>query len=210
MDPMAIAGLIQAAGAVAGGIIGATAGKRAKDNMQAKADEVRLEMDSLKSEYMNIDTSNPYMNMQNMYEDLTVNQQSAQFQRDMFRQSQANILDTLRGVNISGAAGVAQALAQQGAIEAQKASADIARQEADIAKLQAGEAARIQDLEISGELQKRQVERDRAATLLGMSQAEYAGYLGGAVQGQAQMMQAVTTGIQGFSSGMGNLAQGLQ
>ena len=60
--------------------------------------------------YKNIDTSNPYLNMENVMEDLTVNQKQAQFESQQFQQSQANILASLKGA--AGGGGVA-ALAQQ-------------------------------------------------------------------------------------------------
>ena len=81
--------------------------------------------------YKNIDTSNPYLNMENTMEDLTVNQQQADFERQAFQQTQANIMENLRGAaGGSGIASLAQSLAQQGQIAAQRQSASIGAQEA--------------------------------------------------------------------------------
>ena len=100
----AIAGI---AGAVIGGI-GAGKRKRAAET----------ELNKMKSAYQNIDTSNPYANLENQFagmtnqfeglentmEDLTVNQQQAQFEAQQFGQSQANILDQMRGA--AGGSGI--------------------------------------------------------------------------------------------------------
>ena len=80
------------------------------------------------------DVTNPYAkleeNFKNPYEDLTVNQQQFQFQKRQAMQSQANIMQGLQGAaGGSGIAGLAQAMANQGAIQAQQAAADIGRQE---------------------------------------------------------------------------------
>ena len=45
-------------------------------------------MDRLKNIYANLDTSNPFLNMENVMEDLTINQKQAQFQAQQFQQSQ--------------------------------------------------------------------------------------------------------------------------
>ena len=84
----------------------------------------------------------------NPYEDMTVNQKAAEFQRQQFQQSQANIMQGLRGAaGGSGVAGLAQAMAGQGAIQAQHASADIGAQEQAIQLRSAGAGMDIQRLE---------------------------------------------------------------
>ena len=96
----------------------------------------RAEMEKYKDQYKRLDTSNiyagisnPYANMENVMEDLTVNQQQAQFERQMAQQSQANIMQNLRGAaGGSGIAGLAQAMASQGQLQAQRASASIGMQ----------------------------------------------------------------------------------
>jgi hypothetical protein len=70
------------------------------------------------------------LRMENAFENMTVDQRAAQFQRDMFSQQQANIMQGLQGsAGGSGIAGLAQAMAQQGQLQAQQAAADIGRQE---------------------------------------------------------------------------------
>ena len=70
------------------------------------------------------------LRVENAFENMTVDQRAAQFQRDMFSQQQANIMQGLQGsAGGSGIAGLAQAMAQQGQLQAQQAAADIGRQE---------------------------------------------------------------------------------
>jgi hypothetical protein len=142
--------------------------------------------------------SNPYANMENVYQDLTVNQQQAEFEKQMSQQQQANIMQGLRGAaGSSGIAGLAQAMANQGQLQAQRASASIGMQESNIQKLQASEASRLNELERRGEQQAlmtrlggeekvdllrrqgeaavQQQEFGRVSTLLGMQQQMTAG-----------------------------------
>ena len=49
------------------------------------------------AQYRNQDLSNPYRNMQNPYEDMTVNQQAADFQAQQQQQGMAATMDALKG-----------------------------------------------------------------------------------------------------------------
>ena len=72
-------------------VFGAVSAKKAQRRARIKERKARKEMNALKDQYAGLDTSNPYMNMENTMEDLTVNQQQAQFEKEQFQQSQANI-----------------------------------------------------------------------------------------------------------------------
>ena len=159
-------------------------------------------MDRLKSDYMSLDTSNPYANMENTMEDLTVNQQQAQFQGQQFQQSQANVLDATRGVaGGSGIAALAQSMVQQGQSAAQKASATIGQQESQNQASAASQAAVLQSKEREGDVKSRDWERDQVGTALGMSQAETA-----AAREEAMLAeQAKWDSIQGGVEGLGNV-----
>ena len=118
---------------------------------------------------------NIYAGMENTMEDLTVNQQQAQFQAQQSQQSQANILQSLQGGG-SFNAGNIQALANQGTRAAQQASASIGQQESQNKTLAAREASRLQTLERQGiqnvqrgEAMAQGMEFDRQSTMLGMS-----------------------------------------
>ena len=81
---------------------------------------------------------NAFEGMENAMEDLTVNTQQAEFEAQQNQQMQANIMSEMSGAaGGSGIAALAQSMANQGALQAQKASASIGAQEADNAKKQA-------------------------------------------------------------------------
>jgi len=130
----AVVGTALAVGAIAkgvGGIVKAIDGGIQKKRAKEAAEKAQLELDKRKNQFENLDTSNPYLNMENTAEDLTVNKQAAEFQKQQQMQSQANIMDQMRGAaGGSGIAALAQTLANQSSMDAQKASADIASQEA--------------------------------------------------------------------------------
>ena len=155
-------------------------------------------------EYRDLDTSNiyaqvrnPFENIEtefeNVYEDLTVNQQQAQFERQMAQQQQANIMQNLQGAaGGSGIAGLAQAMANQGQLQAQRASASIGMQESQNQRLAAqgaqqarameqqalrtrmAGAAQAQQMRLQGEEASRALEYQKTGTLLGMSQQRLA------------------------------------
>jgi hypothetical protein len=179
-------GLIGGAMGIAQGLIG----RKKRRNAQRKA---KTEYNDRRTEYENLDTSNlaagfknSFQNMENTYEDLTVNQQQAQFQSQQNQQSQANIMQNLQGAaGGSGIGGLAQALANQSQISAQASSASIGAQESANQRAKAQGAASIQQMEMQGD-QFAQTQRlagadaarglqyDKTGTLLGMAQADKA------------------------------------
>ena len=182
-------------------IWGASKADKAADVAAEKERKARAEMKKLRATYANLDTSNPFLNMQNVFENLTINQKQYELQNQQFQQSQANILSSLRGAaGGSGIAALAQSLAQQGQIASQQSAAEIGQQEQRNQMLAIQEDARIQDKEIQGEMYSRGLERDKIATLLGMSQSESAAY---GQQGQAAQeakYNAISSGVQGITS----------
>ena len=67
-----------------------------------------------KQEYRSFEFKNPYENLENFYEDLTVNTQAAEFQAQQGQQQRANIMQGLKGAaGSSGIAGLAQAMQRQ-------------------------------------------------------------------------------------------------
>jgi len=155
--------------AVSAGVKAVQANNRAKDAAE-DAREAKLELDKQKDAFKALDTSNPYLNMENTMEDLTVNTQAAEFQKQQSMQGQANAMQSLRGsAGSSGIAALAQTLASQGSLDAQKASADIAKQEQANQAAERGEAGRLQGLEREGELISRQAEHGKISGLMGMA-----------------------------------------
>jgi len=214
-SPLKIApALIGAAVSAGTSIFGAIQAGKQQRAAEAKEAEAREEMNRLQNVYANLDTSNPFLNMENTMEDLTVNQQQAQFQKQQFQQSQSNILDSLRGAaGGGGVAALAQQLSQQGQLASQQASVDIGQQEASNQMAARQEAQRIQGLQIEGEYTKRGAELDRTSTLLGMAQQQTAAAAEQAGQAQAAKMGAISGGLQniaGAVAGFGDeTAQGL-
>ena len=172
-----LSGAISAAGAYDWG------GKRANAEKEAQGeyDKMRDKFMGLETSNLYGDVSNPYANMENTMEDLTVNQQQAQFQAQQNQQTQANVMGQMRGAaGGSGVAGLAQAMSNQGAIQAQQASASIGQQESANQQAQAQQAGQLQTMTRQGawkaDMTRRagaQVERDavkdKTNTLFGMS-----------------------------------------
>ena len=91
---------------------------------------------------------NPYANMENVYEDQTVDLKAAEFAKEQSQQSAANIMASMKGAaGGSGIAGLAQVLANQGAKQAQQASASIGQQEKANQARALGESGRLQQLD---------------------------------------------------------------
>jgi hypothetical protein len=162
----------------------------------------QIELDKQKKAFEALDTSNPYLNMENTKEDLTVNTQGAEFAKQQSMQSQANIMQQFKGAaGGSGIAALAQTMANQGATDAQKASVSISEQEQDNQKQQADEASRIQGLEIEGEVMSRSAEQGKIESLMGMSADEVAAANAARAAGKAQMWEGagdIAGGIKGY------------
>jgi len=200
----ALPGAIQALGAYDWG------GKRA-----AKRAEAQDEYDQMRQRYMGLDTSNlygdvsnPYANMENTMEDLTINQQQAQFEAQQGAQQRANIMQQMGGAaGGSGVAGLAQAMANQGQLATQQASASIGQQEAANQKAAAQQAGQLQTMERQGDWkasmtrragaeQSRTLEKDKVSTLFTMA----TGRLGTAKEAEFKAREQMYEGIGGMIS----------
>jgi len=154
-----------------------------------KAEQKKL--DAQKAEYRAMKFTNPFANMENTYEDLTVNQQQAQFQAQQGSQQRANIMQNMRGAaGSSGIAGLAQALANQGSLQTQQISASIGQQESRNQVAAAKGASAVQIAERQGDQFVQQAEMDRQATLLGMQMGETTGANLANQQAMANQMNA--------------------
>jgi hypothetical protein len=156
----AVGGVIKTVGSLFGG------GKRRREQRAAAA-----EMAQYKQKYEQLDTSNPYANMTNPYENLTVNTQAADFAAQQNSQNAANIMSGLAGAaGGGGIAALAQSMANSQAQQAQQASASIAQQESQNQQLAAQGEFRRQSMIAAGELESQKREMDKTGTLLGMAQ----------------------------------------
>ena len=190
MNPlmMGIGGLAN----VAGGLIGG----RARRQEQRAA---RAQMQERMTAYENMQFENPYANMQNTMEDLTVNQQQAQFLAQQQQQGLANTMGAMSGAaGGSGIAALAQAMANQQSQNMQQASASIGQQEAGNQMAAAQQGAQIQQLQAQGEGQVQQMELGRNQTLLGMSQQR----LAAADAARAQATNQLLSGVAGVAGGV--------
>jgi len=148
---------------ILGGLFGRK--KRRREKREALA-----EMKQMKAEYMNLDFSNPYANLENPYEDLTVNLKQAEFMAERQNQQQANTLAALRGAaGSSGVAGLAQAVYNQKVKKKQQAAASIGLQESKNQILSAKGDLAVQSAERKGELMRRKLEQQRTETLYAMA-----------------------------------------
>tara|TARA_Y100000593_G_scaffold63253_1_gene116944 strand:- start:10364 stop:11509 length:1146 start_codon:yes stop_codon:yes gene_type:complete len=134
---------------------------------------------------------------QNVYEDLTVNQQQAQFQAQQGAQQRANIMQNLQGAaGGSGIAGLAQAMANQGQLATQAASASIGEQESRNQMLRAQGEENIrrqqqarQEMIARGGMDIQQMERQGATTAEQMRQQNMMAIAQGGMQAQQMRMQ---------------------
>jgi len=155
--------------------------------------------------------------MENTAEDLTVNQQQAQFEAQQGAQQRANIMSNMAGAaGGSGVAGLAQAMANQGQLATQRASASIGQQESANQRMSAQQAARNQQLERQGRLQVQQgaanvqqMKMDKQATMLGMSMQQV-GNAQDAIAAHKAMMGNIVGGVLGAvgTAATGGFAEG--
>ena len=209
----AILGTVAAIGlgtAAAAGTGKAIAGGVAKKKAREAKEKEQAELEKFKQEFAALDTSNPFADMENVFEDLTVNQLQAQFQREQAQQSQANILEQMRGAaGGSGIAALAQTLSRQSQLQAQQASVSIGQQEQRNQMLERQEAAKIQGQERAGELMSREAEASKLQTLMGMKAEDVSAEARKELMAQQAMMsgfsdiaQAGLGAAEGAVSGM--------
>jgi len=162
----------------------------AADNL-AFQKEQQKKLDAQKDIYRAMEFKNPYENMENAYEDLTVNQLQSQFQVQQGAQQRANIMDNLRGAaGGSGIAALAQTMANQGQLQNQQIAAQLGQQEMAIARAKASAAESIDLKQRGGEAMVQDMERSRQSTLLGISMGESAGANAAAMQAQSNQVAA--------------------
>lgn len=155
--------------------------KEEKVKQQAKTDEQRASFEAFefsnpfagaKNEFAGLNTQfdnlaagaeNMYEGMENRFEDMTVDMKAADFQAQQGQQQRANILQTLRGTaGSSGVAGLAQSMANQGALQSQQIAAGISQQERQNQMMAAQEGSRIDQMQRAGATQVQQMQMQGA------------------------------------------------
>jgi hypothetical protein len=188
--PLIAAGA-QALSGILGGVIGGRRRRREQRAAQAEFNRARSRFEAL-------DTSNPYANITNTFENLTVNTQAAEFAAQQSQQQSANILAGLQSsAGGGGIAALAQTLANQQQQAAQAASASIAQQEQRNRMLAAQGEANVQRMMAQGEMASRQMEQQKSTALLQMA----AGRKQAADEARQRATQSLVGGI-GAAAGL--------
>jgi len=212
-------GVIKGATSIIGGI-------QEKKRLRSENERSRKEYDSYKKDIEGLSITNPYKNLQtsfeNTYEDMTVNQQQAQFQARQGQQARANMLQNLQGAaGSSGIAGLAQAMANQQQQQTAQISASIGQQEAQNQFYSAQGAAGVQRQEAQarktvayGENIRQTNENERQMDLMNLRAGRNNVERGfrTSMRGANQQMlggvgDIVGAGLQGFAAG-GGFAKG--
>ena len=203
-----------------GGVANLIGGSSALGSARDQQRKAQAELEKQKAAYAGLDTSNIYADVEsqiateNPYEDLTVNQQQAQFQAQQGMQQRANIMQNLRGAaGGSGVAALAQQMAAQGQLATQRASASIGQQEAANQRLMAQGASRIQDrqfqatqLKLRGADAARKLEYDKQAGLMGLASGQLQAANQAAAAAEAQKASGISGIVGGAISGLGSMA----
>ena len=206
MSPQAMMGVAQGMGGILQGLIGRGKRRQAQQDAREEYDRMIKQYQELDTSNLYADVENKYKNMENVYEDLTVNQQQAQFEKQMIEQQQANLMQGFSAAaGGSGIAALAQAIANQGQIAAQKASASIGAQESKINMMKAQQAARLQAAERKGEAQAEAMRLAGAERARGLEYRQTGTQLGMSQQRLAVANQAMAQADAALYGGVGQL-----
>jgi len=192
MTAAAIGGLVSGGSKIIGSLVGS--GKRKREQRAAEA-----ELAQQKQSFMDFQFTNPYAGLENVAEDLTINQDAAQFQA---QQTDAALAQSMQAAIASGGApGGAQAIAQAALQSKRGVAADIARQEQANQMAQVNQAGKLQQLSAQGEEDLQSQQYIRQGELLNMA----SGRKVAADQARAQATQMLVGGIGGVAGGIGEM-----
>ena len=202
-----IAGSVISAGVSAiGGKKQRKSARRAESRARSDRAQQQALLEAQKDEYRALQFTNPYEDMENPFEDLRVATGAADFQAQQGAQQRANILGSLRGAaGSSGIAGLAQTLANQGALQAQKISVNLQQQEVRNELLRAKGASSVDMQERTGDAMVQQAESSRQATMLGMQFGQAAGANTAYQQAVKNTQMAQASANQMMAQSMSNL-----
>ena len=181
--------IIGGAAQVAGSLIG---GRKRRREQKAAEAQNRQDLDNVR----NFQFTNSYKNLENTAEDLTVNQQSANFQAQQTDQALAQALDASTAGGGGGGGATALAAAALGA--KQGASADLQGQEQQNRLIRQQEASNLQAAEAQGEQDLQAQQYEQQGTNLELS--------GQRLQSANDARQAATNQLVG---GLGSIAGGV-
>jgi len=134
-----------------------------------------------KSEFQPLDAD--ALKQENIFEDLTVDTQAADYAREQFQQQQANIMQGMRGAaGSSGIAGLAQSLSMQAKDQSKQTQLTIGQQLQQNRRMQMQEQSRLntqdRQIQIANMEGARQFELDKMSTLMGVAGQRIAGTQG--------------------------------
>jgi len=203
--------LIQAGIAAAPGIISAVGSLFGRSRRKAEQKAARDEMAQAKQAFMDIEYKNPYENLtnpyaENVFEDMTVDTQAADYLKEQQQQSQANIMQGLKGVaGSSGVAGLAQSMSNVATGQARQASAGIAQQE------RANQQARLkgEQLKQKGQFGVDKMKAQGEMIRTGQENARTASMYGLGIDRADAADAAISTARSQFVSGLGSAAGGI-
>ena len=207
--PLAIAGIASAIPGIAKGIGSLFGGRKRRRREKAAQGRRDKQMASFEA----TEFTNPYAQVQNEFEDLRVSTEAAEFQAQQQQQGLAQGLDAFRSAGGgTGAAAIAQAMAQQQAKGLQGISADIAKQEAMNEELSARGAMEAAQLQAGGEAQRQQLEMGKQSALLGMANQDLASATRARAQAKADLVGGIgalgSAAFSAFGSKIGGGAAG--
>ena len=144
-------------------------GKKRRREQRAANEQYEFWLDTFAQQKMNnpyAGVKNQYKGMENVYEDVQVNLQAADYAKEQSQQNMANIMSNMQtSAGSSGIAGLAQVLANQGVQQARQQAVDIGQQEQANQLRARGEAGRLQQLDVEGEYKRDMLERKGVASV---------------------------------------------
>ena len=198
-DPGAFGQIAEGLAGIAGGIIGGRA--RKQEQREAQAD-----LANQRRAYEQFEFQDPSAGMTNAFEDLTVNQQQAQFASQQQQQALAGTLSGLSGAaGGSGIAALAQSLAQQQSRNLQAASASIGQQEAANQMARARGQQMLEQQRAQGAQYVQEREFGRTEDMYNTAAARKAA----ADEARRQATEGLVGGVANVAVGVGRVASGI-
>jgi len=197
-DPGAFGQIAEGLAGIAGGIVGGRARRREQR-------EARAELAQQRAAYETFEFKDPTAQMTNPFEDLTVNQQQAQFASQQQQQALAGTLSGLSGAaGGSGIAALAQTLAQQQSTNLQASSASIGQQEQQIQMARAQGTQQLQTQRAAGQQYVQEKEFGRTEELYNVAAARKAA----ADEARKAATEGLIGGVANVAVGAGRIAAG--
>lgn len=190
--------------AVVGGVTKMISAKKDRDAREEEQKRANREIALRRQRLESLDLTNPYANLQNTYEDLTINQQQVDFQRQQMAVQQANAMQQLQAsAGGSGIAGLAQQVMNQGQQMSGQIAGSIGQQERANQMARAQQEASIQSQKAQGDQWVYNKREARESDFLSAARGEKAA-------ADRARSEAATLAWQGGTEALGGVAQGVQ